>query len=429
MSFIETIERARSLLERNGRISLGVLKVEFDLDDARLELLIEELVDVQQVAACEGKVLSWIGTTPAGPSAAEPKARAVSASTSEAAEASEAPEAERRQLTVMFCDLVDSTKLAAGLDPENWREVVRGYQEAAAQVIERFEGHVAQYLGDGLLVYFGWPRAHEDDAERAVHAGLGIVDAVGEGNDALQAKHGLELAVRIGIHTGPVVVGEMGGGASRETLAMGDTTNLAARLQAEAEPDSVVLSAATLRLVPGVFLTEDLGERELKGLGVVHAHQAVRPSGVRSRLDVAAATGLTPLVGREGELALLEDRFEQVCEGMGQAVVVSGEAGIGKSRIVQAFRERLAETPHTWIECRCSAYTQDSAFLPVIDLMHQAMAIRPDASPAEKLAQLETGLGFVGFEVAETLPLVADLLSLPLPEGHAASASTPEQDR
>ncbi len=412
MSFLDTIRRAKDFLQEQGRVSLRALEREFDLDAGSLDELVEELVDVQRVAAREGKVLSWIGRTE------ERDARSAAARE----EPTPALEAERRQLTVLFCDLVGSARLAAGLDPEDWRDVVRGYQEAAAAVVERFEGHVAQYLGDGLLVYFGWPRAHEDDAERAVRVGLGIVDAIAAGDAG--------LAVRIGIHTGPVVVGEMGGGASRETLAMGDTTNVAARLQSEAEPGSVVLSAATLRLVPGVFLTEALGELTLKGIGrPVTAHRALRASGVRSRLDVAAAGALTPLVGREGELDLLEDRFEQVREGMGQAVVVSGEAGIGKSRIIQAFRERLAETPHTWIECRCSAYTQDSALLPVIDLLHQALSIRPDASAEEKLASLENALGFVGFDVAESLPLVTDLLSLPLREDAAAPASTPEARR
>jgi class 3 adenylate cyclase len=227
MSFLDTVRRAKAYLEEQGRVTMSALKLEFDLDDARLESLVEELVDIQQVAARESKALAWIGP------AAEPEAGPTTGvPTSEPAST---PEAERRQLTVLFCDLVDSTRLAAGLDPEDWRELVRGYQQSAAEVIERFDGHVAQYLGDGLLVYFGWPRAHEDDAERAVRAGLGIVDAIAEDEE--------RLSVRIGIHTGPVVVGEMGGGASHETLAMGDTTNVAARLQAIAAPDTHIRRA------------------------------------------------------------------------------------------------------------------------------------------------------------------------------------------
>jgi class 3 adenylate cyclase len=411
VSFIETIERARSLLERNGRISLGVLKVEFDLDDARLELLIEELVDVQQVAAREGKIVSWVGRD------AEPQAPPATTSASPEPEA--VPEAERRQLTLLFCDLVDSTRLAAGMDPEDWREVVRGYQAAAGEVVERFDGHVAQYLGDGLLVYFGWPRAHEDDAERAVRAGIDLIDAITRGD--------MGLSIRIGIHTGPVVVGEMGSGDTRETLAMGDTTNVAARLHGIAAPNTVVMSATTLRLTPGVFVTRDLGEHELKGLAEpVRAHQAVDSSGVRSRLDVVAATELTPFVGRDQELMLLEDRFAQVAEGRGQAVLVCGEAGIGKSRLMQAFHERLADRAHTWLECRGSPYTQDSAFHPVLELLRQALDFRREDSSEAKLGRIEAGLIAVGFDPAETVPLIAAMAGIPFDERFAALSLSPE---
>jgi class 3 adenylate cyclase len=221
------------------------------------------------------------------------------------------PEAERRQLTVLFCDLVDSTELSSRLGAENYREVIRAYQSAAAGAITRYQGHVAQYLGDGVLAYFGYPRAHEDDAERAVRAGLGIVARVAALNERLMQRHGVRIEVRNGIHTGPVVIGppsDTGG----EALALGETTNVAARLQALAEPAAVVLSAATLRLVPGVFVTADLGERIVKGLSEpVHVFRAVQPSGVRSRLEVAAASGLTPFVARDQELMLLEDRWTQ----------------------------------------------------------------------------------------------------------------------
>jgi class 3 adenylate cyclase/predicted ATPase len=407
MSFLDKVRQARTYLAEQGRVSLSALKLEFDLDAAELESLIGELVDAQQVAAREGKVLSWIGR--AGGSAASP--------------------AERRHLTVLFCDLVDSARLAAGLDPEDWRDVVRAYQSAAAGIIERFDGHVAQYLGDGLLVYFGWPRAHEDDSERAVRAGLEIVQRVAETNEALEQHLGLHLAVRIGIHTGAVVVGEMGGGASRETLAVGDATNVAARLQGIAEPNAVVLSAATLRLVQGIFVTSDLGQREFKGVGPVRAFRALRPSGMRSRLDVATATGLTPLVGREQELGLLEDRFAQVGEGWGQAVLISGEAGIGKSRLVQAFRERLAERPHTWLECRASPYTQESALHPVVELLRQALNLRADAPDQANLARLEAGLENAGFEPAAAVPLMARFLDVSLPDPGMEPALSPEGQR
>ncbi len=280
-------------------------------------------------------------------------------------------EGERRQLTVMFCDLVGSTDLSQRLDAEDLRTVVRSYQDAAARVIERYEGHIAQYLGDGLLVYFGYPHAHEDDAERAVRAGLGIVPAVkalafgGVREKTGEAPGPLE--VRIGIHTGKVVVGTMGGGARSEILALGDTTNIAARLEASAAPDSVVISADTLRLVQGLFLLRDLGTPPLKGIArPIQTYAVIRPSGVRSRLDVDPRT-LTPLVGRERELASLTEQWEQVLAGTGRAVAICGEAGVGKSRLLQALRERLAGAPHTWIECRSTPYTQGSSFHPLIE--------------------------------------------------------------
>lgn len=429
MSILDEIERVRAYLARNRRVSLRVLKREFGIDDDALEELVEELVEIQQVAAREGKALSWIGSAPADAPAPEPLPQAAPRTPPEPPPDAQALDGERRQLTVVFCDLVGSTELAAGLDPEDWREIVRGYQKTAAREFEGLGGHVAQYLGDGLLVYFGYPAAHEDDAERAVRSGLAVADAVQEANPTLRARHDVELAVRIGIHTGPVVVGEMGAGESRETLAMGDTTNVAARLQGLAEPDAVVLSAATLRLVQGVFVTRDLGNCALKGVGEVHAFRALRPSGMRSRLDVAAAADLTPLVGRDQELGLLEDRFAQVCEGWGQVVLISGEAGIGKSRLVQAFRERLAERPHTWLECRASPYTQDSALYPVIDLLRQALGFRPEDPPEGKLARLESGLANAGFERGPAIPLMARFLGLPSPTGHPDPMLSPEGQR
>ncbi len=420
MSFIDTVRRARELLREEGRISLRGLKREFRLDDEALEELIEELVDIQQVAAREGKAVAWIG------GAAHDRAEAVARPS---AGAEPAAQAERRQLTVMFCDLVGSTNLSQRLDAEDLRDVVRAYQESVSAVIERYEGHVAQYLGDGLLVYFGYPQAHEDDAERAVRAGREILATLGTLNDRLEPEHGIRLAARVGIHTGPVVVGEMGGGAKSETLALGDTTNIAARLEAIAHPDSVVISRATLRLVPGLFATKDLGTPALKGIAEpVHAYAVLQATGVRSRLDVDPSK-LTPLVGRDQELGLLVERWEQVGEGEGQTVLVSGEAGLGKSRLLQAFREQLAETPHGWLECRCSPYTQGSAFHPLIELMEQGLGIQAGDDPETKLARLEAGLAAAGFLIPEVAPLLAPLLSLPLPDRYPPLQFSPELQR
>src|SRR5262249_33902084 len=247
-------------------------------------------------------------------------------------------EAERRQLTVMFCDLVGSTALSQQLDPEELRTVILAYQETCAQVIRRFEGHLARYIGDGLLVYFSYPQAHEDDAQRAVRAGLEIVAALPQLNTQLQQtvrvlQHS-PLQVRIGIHTGLVVVSDMGGGGYSDPKAIvGETPNIAARLQEKAVPNSVVISPATQRLVAGLFECQDLGPQTLKGIATpLTVYQVVRESGAQSRFEVAVTTGLTPLVGREHEVGLLQEQWARARQGEGQVVLLSGEAGTGKSR-------------------------------------------------------------------------------------------------
>src|SRR5216684_1459676 len=241
----------------------------------------------------------------------------------------------------MFCDLVGSTALSTQLDPEELREVVRAYQQTSAVVIDRYEGHIAQYLGDGLLVYFGYPVAHEDDAQRAVRAGLGIVWAIHE----LSLPHTrlqYPLQVRIGIHTGLVVVGEIGAGGKREQLALGETPNIAARIQGLAEPDTVVISATTHRLVEGYFTHRALGAQSLKGISTpMSVYQVLGDSGVSDRFEVAISAGLTPLIGCEHEVGLLAERWEQAKQGAGQVVLLSGEAGIGKSRLGQALKEQV----------------------------------------------------------------------------------------
>ena len=263
-------------------------------------------------------------------------------------------EAERRQLTVLFCDLVGSTALAGQLDPEDWREVVRAYQTACAEVIWRFEGHIAQYLGDGLLVYFGYPQAHEDDALRAVRAGLGMVEAMDTLRLRLVQEWGIRLAVRLGIHTGLVVVGSMGGGDRQEQLALGEVPNIAARLQGLAAPDTVVLSAATYRLVQGFVACDDLGVQTLRGtVAPMRLYRVLGESGAQSRLDAAVRRGLTPLVGREAEITLLLERWAQAQNGQGQVVMLSGEAGVGKSRLVQELQRVEQEGPRAWSSAVC----------------------------------------------------------------------------
>jgi class 3 adenylate cyclase len=353
------------------------------------------------------------------------------------------PEAERRQLTVLFCDLVDSTVLAGQLDPEELREVVRAYQDTCAKVIARFEGHIAQYLGDGLLVYFGYPLAHEDDAQRAVRAGLGMIDALGQLNTRLEQEglrpaptqsrqRGVHLAARLGIHTGLVVVGKVGGGTRQEQLALGETPNLAARLQGVAAPNTLVISATTLQLLGGFFVFQPLGTPLLKGFAQPLAvYRVLYESMARSRLEAAGSTGLTPLVGREQEVRLLLERWAQVKDGFGQVVLLSGEAGIGKSRLVQVLKEHVATEPQAWLTpCQCSPYYQHTALYPWIDLLERvALRFEREESASQKLSKLAGFLVQYGLPLAEAVPLLAALLSLPLTADYAPLAVSPEQQK
>ncbi|MET4493538.1 adenylate/guanylate cyclase domain-containing protein [Bradyrhizobium sp. LA7.1] len=324
-------------------------------------------------------------------------------------------QAERRQLTVMFCDLVDSTALSSTLDPEQLRDLLLAYQAACGGVIDRYDGHLAKYLGDGLLVYFGLPRAHEDDAQRAVSAGLDIVEAIALLNRDLSKKFGIELSVRLGVHTGLVVAGEMGAGGAREEMAIvGETPNIAARLQLLAAPNALVISSSTLRLVGGLFTYEDIGVHQLKG--VSRPVQVWRVTGERlteSRFEALHPAGPFPLIGREAEVDFLLRRWEQAKQSYGQVVLLCGEPGIGKSRIVEALLERIADLPHVRVRCQCSAYFKTSALHPFTRQLAQAAGFLPTDLPATKLDKLEHMLTESEQAVPEIAPLFADLLSIP----------------
>ena len=336
-----------ALLQREQRITYRTLRYLFGVDEACLHAVRDELRFCHLAREEDGQGLVWTGTdAPATRVTALPPALdGVSSLPVDDGVASlpddmpaltpalarSVPEAERWHLTVMFCDLVDSTHLSRQLDPEDYRAVVRAYQEAATAVLQCFDGYMAQYLGDGLLVYFGYPHAHEDEAQRAVQAGLELVEAIAPLNTRLEPQYGVRVAVRVGLHTGLVVIGEMGGGKRQEQLAMGDTPNIAARLQGLATPNTVVLSAVTARLVHEAFALEERELHHVKGMAEPLAVFCVLgPQEVPGNEEEAGLARVPFLVGRDEEVGILLRRWEQSKAGLGQVVLLSGEAGIGK---------------------------------------------------------------------------------------------------
>jgi class 3 adenylate cyclase len=332
--------------------------------------------------------------------------------------------AERRQVTVMFSDLVGSTALSARMDPEDLREVISAYQKCVAETVQSFAGFVAKYMGDGVLVYFGYPQAHEDDAERAVRAGLKLVAAVSD------VKTHAPLKTRVGIATGLVVVGDLiGSGASQEQAIVGETPNLAARLQGVAKPNSVVIAESTRKLVGNLFELEELGARDLKGIaGPVSAWAALRPASVESRFDALHASGLTELVGRDEELELLLRRWSKAKTGEGQVVLLSGEPGIGKSRLMAALMERLANEPHTRLRYFCSPPHTDSALYPIISQMERAAGFAHADAGSAKLDKLDAVLALASTSKRDAA-LFAEMLSLQNDGRYPALELTPQQLR
>ena len=332
--------------------------------------------------------------------------------------------AERRQVTVMFSDLVGSTALSARMDPEDLREVISAYQKCVADTVRRFGGFVAKYMGDGVLVYFGYPQAHEDDAERAVQAGLQLIAAVAN------LKTRASLQTRVGIATGLVVVGDLiGAGAAQEQAIVGETPNLAARLQGVAEPNTVVIAEATRKLLGNLFELEDLGAKDLKGIaGQVRSWAALRASSAEGRFEALHTTGLTALIGREEELELLLRRWSKARTGEGQVVLLSGEAGIGKSRLTAALLQRLAAEPHTRLRYFCSPQHTDSAFYPIISQMERAVGLAHDDTPQAKLDKLDAVLAQTSTSKQDAA-LFAEMLSLPNDRRYPTIELTPEQRR
>jgi class 3 adenylate cyclase/tetratricopeptide (TPR) repeat protein len=332
-------------------------------------------------------------------------------------------------LTVLVCRLVGISERAKRLDPEELLEVAPDYHAIGAEVVRRFDGHIAQYQGDRLVVYFGYPQAHEDDARRAVHTGLGLVERMAELNRRRTHVGGVQLAVRVGIHTGVVVVGAMEQD-EHAPLALGETPTIAAQMQNLAAPDTVVIGPTTLRLVEGYFVTQALSVRlHTEATELMAVYRVLQASPAQSRLDVAVTTGLTQFVGREHEIGLLHDRWQQAASGMGQVVVLSGEAGIGKSRVVQVFKASLAGEAYTGIEFYCSPYYQHTAFYPIVTTVQRLLGFSPEDTPAAKLIKLEGMLEQYRFALEEVVPLWTTLLSLTLPERYPPLPLTPEQQK
>jgi class 3 adenylate cyclase/adenylylsulfate kinase-like enzyme len=336
-------------------------------------------------------------------------------------------DAERRQLTVMFCDLVGSTAISSRLDPEDLRDVIGAYHRCVAEIVGRFDGFVGNYMGDGVLAYFGYPQAHEDDAERAVRAGLALVEAVG----ALKSGAASELQVRIGIGTGLVVVGDLtGSGEAKERGVVGETPNLAARLQSLAAPGTVLVSEATRRLLGTVFELESIGPQTLKGIkGTVLAYRIGGVSAVTSRFEARQAGAVIPMVGRDQELALLLDRWREAASGRGQCVLLSGEAGIGKSKIARALRDAIEGEPHFAIRYQCSPYANDSPLWPAIQQLAHAAGFAADDRVEQRLDKLESLLRQGVEDITQAAPLVAALLGVETGDRYPPLDLTPQQRR
>lgn len=398
-SFFAKLDQAQSLLEKSGRVSLRALQREYSLADDELEDLIEELVDVREVATRNGNILEWVAS-----------AAATATLPTEGGE--------RRQLTVMFCDLVGSTTLAQQVDPEELSQIITAYREICDEATDAVQGHVAQYLGDGVMIYFGYPQAQEDAADRAIRAGLEIQRLLSTRNDD-------RIKARIGIHTGAVVVDRAATGD--KALALGSTTNVAARIEGMAQPGSVLVSSATLANCRGAYSSRSLGEVALKG--VEEAVELLEINGVEDA--VAVATSAThPMLGRDDEIASLEKDWARVRKGKGRTVVLIGDAGIGKSRLIQAMRENAAPQSPTWLDMQCSPFTSGSAFQPIINLQRAVFRLAEAESPNDARDRLVSSIELVaGVDHANVVPYLLALLQLPPSEKYPITETSTDEQR
>jgi class 3 adenylate cyclase len=404
-------------------LGLGQYEATFRENEIDAEVLLELTdTDLEKIGVPLGhrkRLLKAIASLGATETAAKAATLAATTSSTDVAE--------RRQLTVMFCDLVGSTALTARLDPEDMREVIRAYQDTCSGAISRYDGFVAKFMGDGVLAYFGFPRAHEEDAERAVRAALEISAVVAK----LETRAKETLKVRIGIATGIVVVGDLvGHGAAQEQAVVGETPNLAARLQALAEPSSIVIAESTRRLLGGAFELKALGAQTLKGFRApVPAWAVLREAESISRFEASRAHRLTPFIGREQEVALLIERWREGREGEGQVVLLSGEAGIGKSRILAAMRDGISSESHVTMRYQCSPHHVNDAFYPIVSQIRHAAGFTRVETPAARLDTLEAMIARSGPNSKDIASYLAALLSIPFEGRYAPIEMAPSDQK
>ncbi|WP_299488458.1 adenylate/guanylate cyclase domain-containing protein [Acaryochloris sp. IP29b_bin.137] len=434
MDFEEVLDQTISILYRRGQVSYRAIKRQFNIDDPFLDDIKYELIDVLQLATDrDQKMLVLQAAGPLKTDWQHKNFQHLKTNINAQSDESWGRETERRQLTVMFCDLVESAPLAERLDPEDLRDVFLAYQELCAKAIANAEGYIARYLGDGVLIYFGYPQAHEDDARRAVSSGLRILEALQRLNPQMMKKWGERLSVRIGIHTGLVVIGEMGVKEAPDPMAIvGATPNIAARLQSLAQPNSLIISSATHRLVDGFFECQQLEPQKLKGItDPITIFQVLRESKAKSRFAVAEKSGLTPFVNRSTETELLLKRWQAVMAGHTHAVLLQGEAGMGKSRLVWEIKKKIATTQEVWItEIQGSPYYQNSAFYPITEFLKQhTFGFSQDDTADEKLAKMEQFLEQCSLPPTDYVPLFASLLAIPATDQYPPLNLTPERQK
>ncbi len=422
MSFLETVEKARAFLERNGRVSLRGLQREFDLGDEALEELVEELVDIQQVARREGRALVWALEAPIAPLAPtrperDPRAYTPKHLADKILQSKSAIEGERKQVTVLFADVKGSMELQEDLDPEQWHAIMDRFFQILTEGVHRFEGTVNQYTGDGIMALFGAPIAHEDHAQRACYAALHLRDELRRHANQVRLEHGLSFAVRMGINSGEVVVGKIGDDLRMDYTAQGHTVGLAARMQELAEPGTAYLAESTAALVRGYFELEDLGEATVKGSrDPVRVFALSGVGALRTRLDVSRARGFSKFVGRDKELETLETALERALEGQGQVVGVVAEAGVGKSRLCFELLERCRAQGLTTYEAHGVAHGKSIAFLPILELFRSYLGIEERDSPKAAREKIAGRFLLADESLREALPLAFDFLGIPDPD-------------